>query len=208
MADFNFSDREEMVEIQEEKDFSPDADIVEAIDTAVEQEEMEDETTSKYGKNTLVTSTGYVLRAKDIGFSLLERVMKQIEEPSPPVVTITEAGKTWEEENKSDPAYIKSLEDYTVRSAMLIANTCALLGVDIIEYPENAVSFDDDKEWIEQFDAIGISIPTTRSGRYLEWLKLRVIPSTNDINDVQIVVLNAMGVTEEDIEEQMSSFQD
>jgi hypothetical protein len=156
---------------------------------------------------TIVTlSSGVVVKARTVPDNLVLKFREKNPAPNPPMVEVNAGGKTWEEPNPDDPAYLKALEDYHNKIGLAMIDMILLVGMKILETPEDFVPYEDDDMWELELEALGLDVPEKPISRKIEWLRLRVAPSTNDINIITRAYQNAAGISEEEIQAAADQF--
>jgi len=179
--------------------------VNEEVSLAVEEAEKD-----TVVSDILTLSTGYVVKLITIPDALYMKIYNRFPEPTPPMIDRIDGGKTFQEPNPDDPQYEKDLLKHNKLLSEAVSRAEALKGVEIISAPETAYLFDDDKEWMEELEAIGIPVPekSSRSARYIEWFLYRVAPSWSDSNAIQDVRIAMRGLSEEEVEATEATFQD
>lgn len=171
--------------------------IAEKVDVAVEGEEIID---------TFVTSTGYKLKISKMHETLVQRLWSQFPPVQPPEVEVTSRGKTWKEVNYDDPNYAEARTRRLLDFGEAFLRLILLKSVKIEEYPENAVPFEEDTEWIDEMEFIGLSVPEKTTARYVEWMRYRVVTTSTDVDVIQDIATKLSGVTEEGVKQAMDRF--
>lgn len=155
----------------------------------------------KVDPSLFTTSTGAQIRVKVIPSHMYERLWRAYPEIVPPFVHQEDGDQEWEEENLEDPDYIVAADDRTRRVSEALNRLYALKGLEIIELPPGIKSFDEDKEWLEEYSVLGFNIEMpTRAARLIEWTMYRILPDLSDVNEMQRVATRLLGTdTKEDV---------
>lgn len=149
---------------------------------------------------TIVTlSSGVVVKAKTVPDNLVLKFREKNPAPEPPMIEVNAGGKTWEEANPDDPAYLKALEEYHSKIGLAMIDMILLIGMKIMEVPDDFVPYEEDDQWELELEALGLDVPEKPVSKKIEWLRLRVAPSTNDINKITKAYNKAAGISEEEI---------
>jgi len=157
---------------------------------------------------TFVTSTGAVIEAIEPPDNIMQRVLAQFPERDPPIVTITQGSKTWKEPNANDPDYVRKRRRRMVLLGEAVLKVNMFRGMVILELPKDQPKYEDDTEWIEEYEAIGLDVPgkEQKTARYLEWLRYRILPSAMDMEGLRKAGNRLEGIKEEDVEAAMATF--
>lgn len=149
-------------------------------------------------RGSVVTlSTGVVVRVRPVASLIISDIARAIPEPKIPRVYIET--KAREEDNPSDPGYLKALEDRETAQAMAVNDAFLLMGTEVVSSPPDLWAVESD-EWIDRLAIVGIGKPEGPHARYLAWMKYVAAPLQTDI----IALLHGVGrlsaVTEEDVQ--------
>jgi len=155
------------------------------------------------------TSTEYRVRVHPIKPMFLRMFRRRYRPPEPPMQTITQGGKSWEQENKDDPEYLDAVRIFAISSSEAMMRLMVLWGVDILDTPEGAIDFEHDKEFRNMFatafdDSSGVPVEETAL-RY-EWMLDRVFPSAGDVMDLTRATNKILGIDEEDVASEEETF--
>jgi len=152
----------------------------------------------KEKEDTIVLSSGAVVRAKRVPDNLILALHRQYSAPKPPIVTIEEEGRRpRREENPNDPDYVQAMETYQVEMAGRITDLIHLTGMEIISLPDTIKDFEEDDEWMEELEAVGINVPLGKSSRRLLWIRYKIAPTSEDLNKISSVYSRTVGGPEE-----------
>ncbi len=157
---------------------------------------------------TFVTSTGAVIEAIEPPDNIMQRVLAQFPERDPPIITVVQGAKTWKEPNANDPDYIRKRRRRMVLLGEAVLKVNMFRGMVILELPKDQPKYEDDTEWIEEYEAIGLDVPDKKqkTARYLEWLRYRILPSAMDMEGLRKAGNRLEGIKEEDVEAAMATF--
>jgi len=154
------------------------------------EEEVQDEVT---------LSSGAIVRAKRVPDNLLLAWQRQHQAPKPPIVTIEQEGRRpRREENPNDPDYIQATETYQIEVAAAMTDFIHLTGMEIISLPEGMKAYEEDDEWADELEAVGIDIPTSKASRKLLWIRYKVAPSSDDLTLISSVYSQAVQEVDEE----------
>lgn len=156
-------------------------------------------TTSEAKRDTLfTTSTGVTLRIIPPKTRVVYNLYMQNPEPKPPVVVIEDGGKRREEVNESDPDYVEAVATHKTKVYDSYIKIIMLTSTEILSIPAGMLSFDDDKEWLDEMEAVGLQVKQfkNRVERYLEWFFYRVAPTHEDVFGIQNACEGLVAVTE------------
>lgn len=144
------------------------------------------------------TSTGVVLKITPPKTRVVYNLYMQNPEPKAPIVVIEEGGKRREEVNDSDPDYVEAVAAHKTKVFDSYIKIIMLTSVSIVALPEGLLSFDADKDWQDEMEAIGLLVKkfTNRSERYLEWFFYRVAPTHEDVFGIQNACEGLVAVAE------------
>ena len=172
-------------------------DRVEEVVSAKEEDDVE-----------FVTSSGVHVRGLAIPPHVIQRLWEAYPEVKPPTIPHTDGDLSWNEPNFDDPEYIAADEQRVIKLAEAFRKLYILKGMEILRLPEGMPTFNEDKEWLEEYSELGLSTDfPTRSSRYIEWVHYRVLPLERDMEKLQNIATKIMSVSEEDVESAESRFQ-
>ncbi len=145
------------------------------------------ETAEPKSEAIITMTTGVVLRVVPPKTRVIYNLYMQNPEPKPPVVSEEMGGKIREFENPDDPDYQAALSAHRTKVYESYVKIIILTSTSIISYPEGMKSFDEDDDWQDELEAIGLPVKefTNRKERYLEWFFYRVAPTHEDIFLIQ-----------------------
>ena len=183
------------------------ADDIQEINERVGEAAEENEVAKKI-TDTVTLHSGYTVRVIPIPDGLFTKIAKKFPTPKPPMIERVDGSQTFLEPNLEDPDYLDAFTDNRMIIAESMSRAEALKGVEVVSVPEGAFGFLEDKEWMEELDAIGTPIPvdSSRSARYIEWFLYRVAPTWEDRGMIQDVRMTLNQVSEEDIEAAEATF--
>lgn len=160
------------------------------------------------GDGTLVTSTGVKVLPKELPSTLVQRIWAQYPPPKPPMVEMKDGGNVWMAANPMDPDYLEAKSQRVIQAGEATMKLTLLKALDIVELPEGMASYEKDTEWIEEAEAIGLPVPDDKTGRYIEWLRWRVMPTGTDYERINNACMRLAGVTEAEVAAAMDRFPD
>jgi len=144
-------------------------------------------------------SNGVRVLCKALPGYVVQRIWQQFPEPVPPMVEITEGGKTWQEPNPDDPAFQAATRQRAMDLTEAIQRVTLLMAIEILELPEGILPYEEDTYWEAEYRWVGLPVPEAPNPRYVEWLCFRVITRSEDFELIQTTCNRVAGVTEEDL---------
>lgn len=154
----------------------------------------------------LVLSNGAVLRPRALPDLMVQKLMKQFPKQPPPMVRIEQGGKTWEEPNPNDPKYIEYLEQRQLDVGDAFLDLTVLVGFDILRLPKRIRPFEEDEDWEEELEAVGIEVPENRVAKRILWTRYRILQQASDLERLRAAVERLSGVEEEEVETAQEGF--
>lgn len=171
--------------------------------TDIHEVALEVAQTERKKDNTVVLSTGVVLKVKSVSRMLLGDLMRKYERPKPPLVFNRDIGRS--EENQNDPDYKARLTKYDTDVAMGVVDVMIMMGTEIKSLPKGFIPIDGN--WDDGYDALGITVGSGKK-RYLNWVKHIAAPDDNDVNEIMFAIGRLSGVAEEDVNTAATLFRD
>lgn len=155
------------------------------------------EESKKPQDNTVVLSTGVVLRCKQANPLLLMNVMAAYPRPKPPVWHNPTMGRQME--NPDDPAYIEAVANWKLESSNATLKALILLGTEVVKVPKG-IPKAEDNQWLEIISLLNIPMnPDNKSWRYLNWVMSVATNGVEDLNKISEVVGRLSGVPEKNV---------
>lgn len=155
-------------------------------------------------------SSGVRLKVRAVSPTLIRKAASRLPRPKPPVVRIPmgEDGQdVREEENPDHPDYLAALQQWSIDTYMLGADVMLLGGTEVLYVPEGMHRPEDD-DWIELAEFFDVPVERERpKARYLAWLNLYALDSVQDTAKAVNAVATLSGITEEEVNAAMASFQ-
>lgn len=155
------------------------------------------------GMDIITLSTGVVLKLRPVSKWLIQSVNSKFEKPKVPTQYIESVGK--EIENPSHPEYKEAVEQYLVDIGNATTDVCILRGTEIIEKPDDMISYDDE-ECVLEMKELGFKNTDNLKSRYLYWVKYIAAPLDNDMNQLMGALGRLTGVAEADVLEAVARF--
>lgn len=154
----------------------------------------------------IVVSTGVKFGIRDVPVMAFRDLQKRLEQgrPHAPVHFIEDKGR--EEENPNDPDYQDALTKWNEETEMKLMDFVLMKGVEVTKIT-NGVEPIDSKNWAEECKYLGIEVADSGGVRYLQWLKYVACPTADDISKLVLGAGRKLGVTEEDVAEAATIFQ-
>jgi hypothetical protein len=153
---------------------------------------------------TVTLSTGVILKVRSVSPFIIRESVRSIKRPPIPKQWIDDKGR--EEENPQHPAYLQALEDYNDAIGIAVTNCLVTMGTEIVSRPEG---FDgpDDTEWVDVLESADVTdIPTEGRKRYLKWVRLWAVQTSDDLSLIMSKMRELSGVPEEAVLEAAESF--
>lgn len=168
-------------------------------------EEVLDEDQALPDPDLIEMDSGVILRAKVVPILLIRKLETQFTEPKVPRVYLEEKER-WEY-NPQDPEYLRDMEEWEAKKNNAYLGVFAAYGTEIESIPSGTPGVMDDS-WAEEFSPIyGEDIPDQyNKKRYLAWLECVAIHTAKDLNRISDAVRNKMGVSQEDVDQQIQKF--
>lgn len=154
----------------------------------------------------LIVSTGVKFVTRDVPVMAFRDLQKRQDKERPHVPVVFIEDKEREEENPEDPEYQKMLNEWNESTEMRLMDFVLMTGTKAIEIP-GTVSPIDSEDWAEENRYLGIDIAATGNVRYLQWVKYVACPTPDDITSLIMAAGRKLGVTEEDVADAASMFQ-
>jgi len=156
------------------------------------------------------TSTGVTLKVTQPKTRIIYNLYAQNPAPKPPKIVIEEGGKKREEENVNDPDYVEAEATYRTRIYESYIKIIILTSTEIVSLPQGMLSFDEDKDWQDELEAMGLDVghSANRKERYLEWFFYRVAPTHEDVFGIQNLSESLSETTAGETEAAEETFQD
>lgn len=167
----------------EKKGKTKDLDTAQAVERALAPQD-----------DTIILSSGVVLRAKKANPVILVQVMAASPRPEPPLVFMPAYGR--EMENPDDPNYIERLRSWKMEYSDRMVSALILLGTEIVSVPKGLPGPDKDA-WLEEYSLLGLPMNAeNKRWRYLTWVKFKACVDENDLKYIQEAVGRLSGVRE------------
>ena len=180
-------------------DQKQDEQVNEALDAVETDEEL-------IANPVITLRTGVTVRVKPVPDLIAQKIWAQFEEPKPPLVEIESGGKKWKEPNPDDPAYHEALSNHRIALSEALNKLGMLHGFEIVSLPEGMKPYEEDTEWIEECELFGITVPKSGPGRYVEWVRNRVLTNNIDMQRVQKLQNALSGVTPKEVAAALETF--
>lgn len=149
-------------------------------------------------------SNGIVLSVKPMPPMLLNSVANSIPEPEVPKVYLEDKGR--DEPNPNHPDYLRAVAERNAKVSLATIN-CILYACTTLKYVPDGMWKVEDDDWLPLAEMANIPFVTTdKVQRYLAWLRVYAIATVDDLSRVQTVPLMLAGITEEEVDEALSSF--
>jgi hypothetical protein len=97
-------------------------------------------------------SSGYWVRIRPVSAHLIDGAQAMIETPEPPMVFIEEKGR--EEQNPSDPAYLRALERVDIDRSLAATDAMILFGVELVTEDGDKYELPPDSEWLDKLNLL------------------------------------------------------
>jgi len=127
--------------------------------------------------------------------------------PRPPMVTITQDGRTWDEANPNDPSYKESVGDYNLESGEAMIRLMLWSSCEIQQLPRGVKLYEEDLDWADEIsELLGVEVPTSPRLRKVAWLRYRIFAAPKDFEKMQDVLAQLSGTPEEAIKAAQATF--
>jgi hypothetical protein len=162
------------------------------------------EAAAEYIAGVAELSSGIVLALRDVPPLAVRQANLAIPIPDPPSVYIEDRDR--HEDNPSDPDYLAAVEDRDTIVYQAGVNVALVMGTSCESVPDGHFRPEEDG-WIEELDAGGIPVDTsTEARRYLNWLHLYALRTSDDLRRVTYSALVRAGLLEAEIAAAVASF--
>lgn len=154
-------------------------------------------------------SNDIVLTIKPVPPLLLQAISQEFAPPPPPKVYIDEKGR--DEENPSDPEYLRLLAELSIKQDLAVNDLVLAMGTVIKSIPEGYFLPQEDG-WVTQVQFAAnitgkkIEIGDDPIKRYLCWLRFYAMETQSDIVWCNQLPLQLVGIREGEVEEVMEFF--
>ena len=155
------------------------------------------------GKITL--STGVTFKVANVPVFAFDKIKEKMESQRPRVPMVHIEEKDRYEPNPNDPDYIAAMDTFERKHADKIVDMILLLGTELDSVPDGFPKASDES-WTTKLKRLDIDIPEDEDGRYLTWIKLFAMRTTEDYGSLIVACSRSAGVTEEDVAEASASF--
>lgn len=133
--------------------------------------------------------------------------------PVPQVPSIWIASRERNEENPSDPDYLRALMQYRADIGEAAMTVGLLMGTAVKHVPDGMYP-PEDSHWIDElrtaYEIAGVAGATIHEepvrARYLDWLRLYAIPTEIDLYTVTQIVTSSVLLTEGEVQRSAASF--
>jgi hypothetical protein len=156
--------------------------------------------------NRFTTSKGLVLKLQKVNNQIAVDTEMRFPKPKPPMVYIKDDDRY--EENPNDPTYLDNLTSW--RNSMYENNYNLFLGLGVVrefnDLPEGMIPLDSD-DWAEDAAVLGLTVPTSRMGRMVAWLRYHVLDDADEVRACihKIAVYSGLAA-EEEVQEAVETF--
>lgn len=103
---------------------------------------------SGVSKEPIQLSSGYWVRIRPVSAHLIDSAQAMVATPDPPMVYIEEKGR--EEQNPSDPAYLRALERVDIERSLAATDAMILFGVELVNEDGGLFELPPDSEWLDK----------------------------------------------------------
>ncbi len=176
--------------------------MTDEVRTSTQMAAIAAEAAEEKAREILVTmSTGAVVRVVTPKTKTLYKLHTENPEPKVPKVEIEMGGKHIYQENPDDPDYKEALAAHRTKLYEAFTKFIVLTSVKVVSLPESMASYEEDTDWLEDFEAIGLSTKFINAKeRWLEWFFYRVAPDQEDLDKIQKASAELQGITEEQVQ--------
>ena len=150
-------------------------------------------------------SNGTVIMVKPVPNFIVNAAMRNLDRPEPPIHSVEIGGKQIEEENHADPLYQRGLREYKMTAMTTLIDLFIEGGIEVVTLGKGVPAFDSD-EWTKLPERYGVKIADDMNDRKLQWLRMCVIVTTEDV-DISVNEVSRMsGLGEEEVRNAISAF--
>lgn len=147
--------------------------------------------------DTILLSTGVVLRGKQAPPKTLIQIMSHFPHPKVPTYFNKQMGR--EMENPEDPDYLSRVDSWKTEQTEAMLTAMILTGTQLLSKP-NGMPGPDDREWIEEYSLLNLPMhPENPSWRYLRWVEFKAATQAKDLETITKVVGRLSGISEADV---------
>lgn len=151
-------------------------------------------------------STGVVLKAKSVPLYIFRKVKARFDSQKPRVPEVYNAQSDRMIEHAEHPDYLADIEAWEQASEEKMLDAMIAMGTEIVSVPEG-FSIPGDEEWVSGVEfIIGETVGDAPLPRYAAWVKYVAIHSPEDIEAITEIVYEKIGVTAEDVNQQLATF--
>lgn len=151
------------------------------------------------------TRSGSVLSIKAVPSMVIAAVQEII--PAPRVPTFRNEAKGRDEENPSDPEYIRAVDAHRTKLAMTTNDAFLANGVRVVSVgPSKSVL--DSNDWVEGLTFVGLEVPDEGIGRRVAWLRWHILDDSDFLDVISAIAVAGGLATEEKVQQAISSFRD
>lgn len=142
-----------------------------------------DETPKTYPTEFTTQVTGVRLKLRPVPSHLMAAAIRGVKKPEIPKWHNPDRNR--DEPNPLDPQYLEDIEDWESRRGLMTSYCLLSMGTEPIMPLPEGVHAPDSKEWSAPFiEELHVEIPKSGRARYVEWLRLYVLASDQDFNDL------------------------
>jgi hypothetical protein len=179
-----------------------------APEPIVDPQELE-EIARRAEDETIILSTGVVVRAKAVPSVYIQQLYSKYPEPQPPIVEVMvgDPPRKRKEENPNDPFYQKAVEQHGIMISQKILGLVLMFGLDVVEVPEGTETVEG-TDWSDGLAAIGEEIPEKGAARKLAWLQVVALRTSEDFTEVIQAGMAKSQISPEEVDQVEGSFRD
>lgn len=167
--------------------------------------ELAEEIKNKNVDETVVLSTGVVLKVNRVSSVLFAELARKFVEPVPPIWHNADIDR--DEENPNDPAYLREKEKYNTDLGLAVLNAVILFGTSVESVPPN-IERPESNGWKNKLDISGIDVGETEDHRYIAWVKYIAAIGQEDYDRIERAVAGVSNVLEDDVSSASQIFRD
>lgn len=150
-------------------------------------------------------SNGTVLMVKPVPNFIVNAAMRNLERPEPPIHSVEIGGKQIEEENHADPTYQRAIREYKMAAMTTMIDLFIEGGLEVVTLGPNVPAFESD-EWMKLPKRYGVKISDDINDRKLQWLRMCVIVTTQDVDITVNEVARMSGLGEDEVRQALATF--
>ncbi len=144
----------------------------------------------------ITLGTGVVILLRPVSRNTMMDIAQKITKGTPVPPTVHIESRDRDEQNPSDPTYMKAVEEFKLESYKAFNDAMLLLGTTAQQVPGGFPKWDDEG-WEEELEALDLEVPKQGKKRYLAWLKHKAVLGDEDLKKIMDGVSEISGMIPE-----------